>query len=162
VGTLRILSRAPVGTGTPALAFRRLLGTMLAMASLGTATLFAGLPEREIREITQKFDERRHPAGWEIVAGGAAGAGFMVVGEGQLEVVLPDGRTRELGPGDAFGEMALLDKERRSASVRARTDVTIYWLPAWEFKPFLVAHPEVSYRLLEQLSRRVRRAEGAG
>jgi CRP-like cAMP-binding protein len=42
-----------------------------------------------------------------------------------------------------------------------RTDVTIYWLPGWEFKPLLVAHPEVCYRLLEQLSRRVRRAEGA-
>jgi CRP-like cAMP-binding protein len=46
--------------------------------------------------------------------------------------------------------------------VRARTDVTIYWLPAWEFKPLLIDHPEVSYRLLEQLSRRLRRAEGAG
>jgi CRP-like cAMP-binding protein len=86
----------------------------------------------------------------------------MVVGDGQLDVVLPDRRTRELGPGEAFGEMALLDKGRRSATVRARTDVTIYWLPAWEFKPLLIDHPEVSYRLLEQLSRRLRRAEGAG
>lgn len=132
------------------------------MASLSTAKLFAGLPEREIKQIVPKFDEVRHPAGKEIIEGGGPGAGFLVVGEGQLDVVLPDGRTRELGPGDSFGEMSLLDKERRSASVRARTDVLIYWLPAWEFKPLLVAHPEISYRLLEQLSRRVRRAEGAG
>jgi CRP-like cAMP-binding protein len=144
-----------------ALTFRRLLDTILTMASLATAKLFAGLPEREIRQIVGKFDEVRHPAGTEIIEGGGPGAGFLVVGEGQLDVELPDGRTRLLGPGDAFGEMALLDRERRSASVRARTDVTIYWLPAWEFKPLLVAHPEVGYRLLEQLSRRVRRAEGA-
>jgi CRP-like cAMP-binding protein len=138
------------------------LDTIPAMASLSTAKLFAGLPEREIKEIVAKFDEVRHPAGWEVIAGGGPGAGFLIVGDGQLDVALPDGRTRELGPGDAFGEMALLDRERRSASVKARTDVVIYWLPAWEFKPLLAAHPEVSYRLLEQLSRRVRRAEGAG
>ena len=132
------------------------------MATIATAKLFAGLPEREIREIAAKFDEVHHPAGKEVVEGGGSGAGFMVVGEGRLEVTLPDGRTRELGPGDAFGEMALLDSERRSASVRATTDATIYWLPAWEFEPLLAAHPELAYRLLEQLSRRVRQAEGAG
>ncbi|MGP8160303.1 MAG: cyclic nucleotide-binding domain-containing protein [Candidatus Dormibacteria bacterium] len=132
------------------------------MPGLATAKLFAGLPERELQQIAAKFDEIHHPAGWELIAGGEAGAGFMVVAEGQLDVALPGGRTRELGPGDAFGEMALLDKERRSATVRARTDVTIYWLPAWGFKSLLVAHPEVGYRLLEQLSRRVRLGEGAG
>lgn len=64
--------------------------------------------------------------------------------------------------GDSFGEMALLDQGRRSATVRARTDATIYWLPAWEFKPLLLEHPEVGYRMLEQLSRRLRRAEADG
>ena len=46
-----------------ALTFRRLLDTILTMASLATAKLFAGLPEREIRQIVGKFDEVRHPAG---------------------------------------------------------------------------------------------------
>jgi len=132
------------------------------MATLGTSQLFAGLPERELKEIVAKFEEVRHPAGWEVTPGGGAGAGFMVVGDGQLDVVLADGRTRELGPGDSFGEMALLDQGRRSATVRARTDATIYWLPAWEFKPLLLEHPEVGYRMLEQLSRRLRRAEADG
>ena len=132
------------------------------MAALSSSPLFSGLPERELKEITEKFSEARHPAGAEVVAGGSAAAGFMVVGDGEVEVALPSGRTRRLGPGAAFGEMALLDEGRRSAGVRAVTDVTLYWLPTWEFKPLLVAHPEVGYRLLQHLSRRIRQVEGEG
>ena len=130
------------------------------MPDLGSSPLFSGLPERELREIADKFSEVRHPAGAEVVAGGGPAAGFMVVAAGQLEVTLLGGRSRQLGPGAAFGEMALLDEGRRSAAVRAVTEVTLYWLPAWEFKPLLIAHPEVGYRMLQHLSRRVRQAEG--
>ena len=70
------------------------------------------------------------------------------------------GKDRRLGPGDSFGEMALLDQEGRSATITADTDVTMATIPEWNFKPFLKEHPEVAYRLLQTLSRRVRQAEG--
>jgi CRP-like cAMP-binding protein len=55
--------------------------------------------------------------------------------------------------------MALLDHEGRSATIKADTDVTLATIPEWNFKPFLKEHPEVTYRLLQLLSQRVRQAE---
>jgi CRP-like cAMP-binding protein len=130
-------------------------------AALEGVELFAGLPEKEIRSISQQAREVKHPAGKEIMVRGAGGAGFMVLLDGEAEAILADGRSRPLRRGDHFGEMALLDHEGRSASVKTRTEVTVAAIPEWEFKNFLRDHPEVSYRLLQTLSRRLREAEAA-
>jgi CRP-like cAMP-binding protein len=53
----------------------------------------------------------------------------------------------------------LLDQEGRSATIKADTDVSLATIPEWNFKPFLKEHPEVTYRLLQLLSQRVRQAE---
>ncbi len=87
--------------------------------------------------------------------------GFMVILEGEAEVKTVDGRSRKLGPGDHFGEMALLDAEGRSANVTARTDLVAAAVTEWGFKPFLIEHPTIAYRLLETLSRRLREAESS-
>jgi CRP-like cAMP-binding protein len=91
---------------------------------------------------------------------GDGGVGFMIITDGSVTVTTVQGKTRKLGPGDSFGEMALLDQEGRSASVTADTEVTLATIPEWNFKPFLKEHPEVAYRLLQTLSLRVRQAEG--
>jgi CRP-like cAMP-binding protein len=83
----------------------------------------------------------------------------MVILDGTVTVDTIQGKSRKLGPGDSFGEMALLDQEGRSASIKADTDVSMATIPEWNFKPFLKEHPEVTYRLLQVLSQRVRRAE---
>jgi CRP-like cAMP-binding protein len=105
--------------------------------------------------------EVRHPKGAKPVLRGKDGVGFMVILEGQAEVSTIDGRHRILGPGDHFGEMALLDQQGRSADITARTDLVSAAIPEWEFKEFLGSHPEVAYRLLQTLSRRLREAEDA-
>jgi CRP-like cAMP-binding protein len=56
--------------------------------------------------------------------------------------------------------MALLDHEGRSANIKADTDVSLATIPEWSFKPFLKEHPEVAYRMLQLLSKRIRQAEG--
>lgn len=122
--------------------------------------LLAGMPDRDLDQIAQQMREVRHPAGVDIAVRGRDGVGFMIILEGQAEVATPDGRTRRLGPGDHFGEMALLDQGGRSATVTATTDLVLAAIVEWSFKPFLLEHPEVAYRLLQQLSRRVREAEG--
>ncbi len=61
-----------------------------------------------------------------------------------------------LGPGDYFGEMAIVDAGVRSASVTAATDVVTYFLTPWEFRPFVEEHPEVAWKLLRALARRLR------
>jgi CRP/FNR family cyclic AMP-dependent transcriptional regulator len=123
------------------------------------AKLFKGLPDSELRSIEKQMKKVHHPAGHEIVLRGDNGVGFMVILDGNVTVDTIQGKSRKLGPGDSFGEMALLDQEGRSASIKADTDVELATIPEWNFKPFLKEHPEVSYRLLQLLSQRVRQAE---
>jgi len=123
------------------------------------AKLFQGLPDSEVRSIEKQLKVVKHPAGHDIVVRGEGGVGFMIITDGTVTVNTASGRQRKLGPGDSFGEMALLDQEGRSATVKADTDVTLATIPEWNFKPFLHEHPEVAYRLLQTLSRRIRQAE---
>lgn len=129
------------------------------MGELKDAKLLRGIPESEVRSIEKQVKTVRHPAGHEIVVRGEGGVGFMIITDGTVTVKTVTGKSRKLGPGDSFGEMALLDHEGRSASVTAETDVTLASIPEWNFKPFLKEHPEVAYRLLQTMSRRIRQAE---
>ena len=129
------------------------------MVDVKEAKLFQGLPESELRSVEKQLKIVKHPAGHEIVVRGEGGVGFMVITDGTVSVKTIQGHTRKLGPGDSFGEMALLDHEGRSATITADTQVTMATIPEWNFKPFLKEHPEVAYRLLQTLSRRIRQAE---
>ena len=130
------------------------------MVELKQAKLLQGLPDSELRSIEKQMKTVKHPAGHEIVLRGDGGVGFMIITDGTVSVATVQGKTRKLGPGDSFGEMALLDQEGRSATITADSDVTMATIPEWNFKPFLKEHPEVAYRLLQTLSRRMRQAEG--
>ena len=130
------------------------------MVEIKQAKLFQGLPESEVRSIEKQMKTVKHPAGHEIVLRGDGGVGFMIITNGTVTVKTVQGKSRKLGPGDSFGEMALLDHEGRSATITADSEVTMATIPEWNFKPFLKEHPEVAYRLLQTLSRRVRQAEG--
>jgi CRP-like cAMP-binding protein len=131
----------------------------LAVAELRDAKLLQGIPDSELRSIEKQVKIVKHPAGHEIVVRGEGGVGFMIITDGDVSVKTVTGRTRKLGPGDSFGEMALLDHEGRSATITADSDVTLASIPEWNFKPFLKEHPEVAYRLLQTMSRRIRQAE---
>jgi CRP/FNR family cyclic AMP-dependent transcriptional regulator len=130
------------------------------VSELKQAKLLQGLPESELRSLEKQVKMVNHPAGQHIMVRGDGGVGFMIITDGTVTVTTVQGKARKLGPGDSFGEMALLDQEGRSASVTADTEVTLATIPEWNFKPFLKEHPEVAYRLLQTLSRRVRQAEG--
>lgn len=121
--------------------------------------IFEGMPPAQLKKISKQMREIRHPKGAEIMIRGEGGVGFLVILAGEAEVETGDGRRRKLGPGDHFGEMAMLDHQGRSASVTAASDLVLAAVPEWGFKPFLQDHPEVTYRLLETLSRRLREAE---
>jgi CRP/FNR family transcriptional regulator len=129
---------------------------------LKKAKLFQGLSDSELRSIEKQMKIVNHPAGHEIVVRGDGGVGFMVITQGTVTVKTVQGKARKLGPGDSFGEMALLDHAGRSATVTADSDVTLATIPEWNFRPFLKEHPEIAYSLLQILSQRVRQAEGEG
>jgi len=129
------------------------------VTELKDAKLLQGIPDSELRSIERQVRMVTHPAGHEIVVRGEGGVGFMIITDGNVSVKTVTGHTRNLGPGDSFGEMALLDHEGRSATITADTAVTLASIPEWNFKPFLKEHPEVAYRLLQTMSRRIRQAE---
>jgi CRP/FNR family transcriptional regulator, cyclic AMP receptor protein len=132
------------------------------MAELRDAKLFKGLPEKELKAIEKELKTVTHAAGHDIVVKGASGVGFMIITSGTATVTTVQGKQRRLGPGDSFGEMALLDHQGRSATIKAESEVTMATIPEWNFKSFLKDHPEVAYRLLVSLSQRVRQVESGG
>jgi CRP-like cAMP-binding protein len=129
------------------------------VVELRHAKILEGLPESELRSLEKQMKTVHHPAGHEIVVKGDNGVGFMIILDGTVTVDTVQGKARKLGPGDSFGEMALLDHEGRSANIKANTDVSLATIPEWNFKPFLKEHPEVAFRLLQVLSQRFRHAE---
>jgi CRP/FNR family cyclic AMP-dependent transcriptional regulator len=131
----------------------------LSAENLKTVPLFRDLSSRDLKQLAGAMNERTYAAGRELTTEGESGLGFFVVAEGTATVSV-DGQTRRtLGPGDHFGEMALIDGGRRSAQVTAETELTCYGMTAWNFKPFLKDHPDLVWALLQTLVARLREAE---
>jgi CRP-like cAMP-binding protein len=121
--------------------------------------LFSNLDEKDLDQLSRQMHERRFPEGAEVTTEGATGAGFFVIIEGNADVSIGGEHRATLGPGDHFGEVALIDDGVRSASITAATDLLCYGLTPWEFRPFVEDHPQVAWALLETLARRARQAD---
>jgi CRP/FNR family cyclic AMP-dependent transcriptional regulator len=121
--------------------------------------LFAEADEKFIDRLAGEFIERTYASGETIAGEGETGRTFVVIESGEATVTVHGNEVRKLGPGDSFGEMALIDKSARSATVKADTEVHGYQLPVWSFRPIVESHPEMAWALLEALAQRVRDAE---
>ncbi len=124
--------------------------------TLRIVPLFANLDDKDLDQLSRQMHERRFPEGAEVTTEGATGAGFFVIVEGNADVSVGGEHRTTLGPGDHFGEVALIDDGVRSASIMAATDLLCYGLTPWEFRPFVEDHPQVAWALLETLARRAR------
>ena len=122
--------------------------------------LFEGLSHGELERIARSFKERRFSAGDTIAVEGAGGVGFFVIGEGTAMVDVHGEQRGQLGPGDYFGEIALIDDQaRRTASIIAETDLTCYGLTSWDFRPLVETNAEIAWKLLQVMAKRLREAE---
>ncbi len=122
--------------------------------------LFQGLPHNELQRIARSFKERHFSAGESVAAEGSGGVGFFVIGEGTASVDVHGDKRAQLGPGDYFGEIALIDDQaRRTASITAETDLTCYGLTSWDFRPLVETNAEIAWKLLQVMAKRVREAE---
>jgi CRP-like cAMP-binding protein len=130
--------------------------------SLKSVPLFAGVRDKELGRLAKVMRESRFNEGEVITTEGRSGIGFFLIEDGNATVSLRGEIVRTLGPGDHFGEIALIDEGPRSATVTATTDLRCRGLAAWEFKSFVQEHPEVAWPLLETLASRLRDAEGRG
>ena len=129
------------------------------LAAVRKVPLFSELEEKDLEVLARQMHERRFPEGSEVTTEGATGAGFFVIAEGNADVSIAGEHRATLGPGDYFGEIALIDDGVRSASITAATDLLCYGLTPWEFRPFVEEHPQVAWALLQTLARRNREAQ---
>ncbi len=127
--------------------------------TLGRVQLFAGIGGRDLRNLAKRMTERTFAEGTTITTEGREGVGFFVIEDGNATVSLKGEIIRTLGPGDHFGEIALIDRGPRSATIVATTDLRCRGMSAWEFRPFVKERPEVAWPLLENLVRMLREAE---
>ena len=121
--------------------------------------LFADLDDAELGRLADRFVERSFSEGETVVEEGATGTSVFVIVNGNASVSIAGELKASLGPGDYFGEMAAMDDGTRSASIIAATDLDVCFLTPWEFRPFVEEHPEVGWKLLRSLARRLREAQ---
>ena len=129
--------------------------------TLRKVPLFVELDERELEQLARQLHERRFPEGADVTSEGAGGAGFFVIAEGNADVAVGGEHRASIGPGDFFGEIALIDTGVRSASITATTELLCYGLTAWEFRPFVEENPKVAWALLQTLAGRLRDAQSS-
>jgi CRP-like cAMP-binding protein len=127
---------------------------------LARVPLLAGLDRRSRDQLSREFKDRTFRAGTDVLTEGTTGVGFFIVLDGSATVSVDGREVRRLGPGDWFGEIALLSTDSvRTATVTAETDLKCVGLTAWEFRPFLAEHPDVAWQVIETMARRI--ADGA-
>jgi CRP/FNR family transcriptional regulator, cyclic AMP receptor protein len=121
--------------------------------------LFDELNKKDVLAMINSAKEVDHREGQMIVVEGQPGVGFHLLLEGTAIVSRNGRKLRTLGPGETFGDIAVIDGGPRSASVQAATQLRTLSLPPWEFKPLLLEHPRIAYRLLVKLCTLLREAE---
>ena len=127
-------------------------------ALLRNVRLFADLDERDLESLADEFSERHFAAGDKIALEGEGGlcsswSGRRAVGRSARRA------GRDARTGLCFGEIALVDRRPRTATVTAVSEVKAYGLPVFVFRPFVEARPQVAWKMLEALADRLAVAE---
>jgi len=134
-----------------------------AIELLKSVPLFADLEEGELERFSQVAVPRSFPAATRVFHEGDSSDACYIVSEGSFRVTREhsDGRAitlATLGPGEIFGELAMLDGDKRSASAESITDGTLLALPANDVRNLLSRNPEIALKLVAGLVRRLRAA----
>lgn len=123
--------------------------------------LFRLCTDKELKDVASLMDETKLDAGTILIKEGAVGEEAYIVASGTATVTLRGDTLGEIGPGDAVGEMALLDVSPRSATVTATSEMTVFVLEPRSFGELLTRHPSVGKLMMAALARRLRELEKA-
>ena len=121
--------------------------------------LFEDLPRRKLERIAAWTDEVDVAAGRHLIDQGAFPHEFMVIESGTAEVLVDGNRVADLGPGDFFGEMALMEAHRRSATVTATADLRVIVMHDRDFRAMEDEMPEVTARIRSVMDARRKKDE---
>lgn len=157
-GTLYLLQCRPVTTGAKA---RTTAAPPArdATTALQRVGLFSDMDRRQTEQIARLLKERRFSKGQTVIVEGSGGAAVYLIASGEATVSHNGSAIATLGPGEHFGEIALIDGGTRSATVTASTDLVCYGLTFWEFRPLVERNGSIAWKLLQALARRLRAAE---
>jgi CRP-like cAMP-binding protein len=132
---------------------------MADVAALKQVPLFSGLSDKDLKRLAKMFQDRVFAPGDDVAVEGQEGHGFFLIESGGATVSRGGEAINTLGPGDWFGELALISKGPRTATVTASSELRCRALASWEFRPFLQEHADVTWAMLETLVERLRAAE---
>ena len=125
---------------------------------LAKVPMFSGCTKRELEAIARAVKEVQHAEGHVIAREGDRGVGFFLITEGTATVSVGGKPRSRLGPGDFFGEIALLDRGPRTATVSSTSPIRLLGLTAWVFRGLIEEHPSIGLKLLEGVAERLREA----
>jgi CRP-like cAMP-binding protein len=121
--------------------------------------LFAELDPPELEQIARLFKERHFARGDTVIMEGSGGAAFFLIASGGATVLVGGAERPPLLPGDYFGEIALIDEGRRSATITASSELVCYGLTFWEFRPLVEGNGTIAWKLLQSLAKKLRAAQ---
>jgi CRP-like cAMP-binding protein len=115
--------------------------------------LFSGLSQRQLRQLAKDFNERKVKPGTELIKQGEmSGIDCFVIAEGEAAVKVDGNEVARMGPGDYFGELALVSERVRTASVVALTPMRCHTIQFWNFRRFARTNPDVTWKLLQHVT----------
>ncbi len=131
------------------------------VSRLANVPLFSDCSQRDLQTVARAVREISHPAGTVIAREGEPGIGLFILLDGTAEVSIGGRKKATLGPGEFFGEIALLDGGPRTATVTAKTNVNLLGLTEWVFRGLMSEHPSIALKTLQQMAGRLRAATKA-
>ena len=134
----------------------------LYIARLKAVPLFAGLARKDLDMLVRQADHLRYPARHTVVREGSPGEEFWLVVEGTLAVHRGGKVVAEIGPGDWFGELAVIDPAPRDATVVATTPVELMVIGRRRFWSVLEASPSLMRKVIVGLAVRLREMDRSG
>jgi CRP/FNR family cyclic AMP-dependent transcriptional regulator len=123
--------------------------------------LFSGLGRRELERVANSMKERRFKQGDTVTTEGRGGVGFFVIEEGEADVTVHGEERAKLGPGDYFGEIALITESDRTATITAETDMRCYGMTMWDFRPLVESNASIAWNMLQSLAQKFTEAQRA-
>lgn len=128
---------------------------------LSQVQLFSTCSKRDLSRIAALVEEIEVPAGRVLIRQGDLGREAFVISEGRAKATVRGKAAVKLGPGDCFGELALLHSAPRSATVTAETDMQLIVLGSRQFSTLIEDVPSIGRRVLAAVAERLREAERA-
>jgi CRP/FNR family transcriptional regulator, cyclic AMP receptor protein len=133
----------------------RRLGSNQKVELIRRVPLFARCTKGELAEIASHADEIDLPQDKDLIRQGERGREFFVLLEGEADVIRDGQHVQTMGPGDFFGEIALVSKVPRTATVKATTPVRALVITDRDFRTLLEHAPQIQLKVLEALAERL-------